>query len=97
MNELLINAIGTCAGLCSIASFVPQIIKIWREKAAPGLSLKMFSVTVSAFTLWTLYGILQSSWPIAVSNGICLALAAIIVGLRLYFGEDEEQGAERRN
>ena len=89
MNELVVNAVGTAAGLCSIASFVPQIMKIWREKAAPGVSLKMFSVTTSAFVLWTLYGALQSSWPIAVANGICLALASAIVVLRLRFGDGE--------
>lgn len=89
MGELVVNAVGTAAGLCSIASFVPQIIKIWRDKAAPGVSLKMFSVTTSAFVLWTLYGVLQNSWPIAAANGVCLALAATIVVLRLRFGEGE--------
>ena len=80
----IINGVG--AGLCSIASFVPQIAKIWRERDASGLSLRTFAVTVTAFILWTAYGILQGSWPIAVSNALCLALAGVIVALRLRFG-----------
>ena len=87
MQDLLINAIGAGAGLCSMSSFVPQIAKIWRERDASGVSLKMFSVTVTAFVLWTLFGVLQHSWPIALSNGVCLILSALIVALRLKFGD----------
>ena len=84
-NDLVINIVGTLAGLCSMASFVPQIIKIWRERDASGVSLHMFGVTISAFVLWTTFGALQGSWPIIVSNAVCLLLAVTIAGLRLKF------------
>jgi MtN3 and saliva related transmembrane protein len=90
-NQLLINAVGTLAGVCSMTSFVPQIIKIWREKKAEGVSLRMFSVTVMAFVLWTTYGVLLNSWPIIVSNAVCLVLSATIFGLRLHFGDGAEK------
>jgi len=89
--RFVINAVGVAAGLCSMASFVPQIIKILRTRDASGVSLRMFSVTTTAFMLWTTFGVLQSSWPIAVSNGVCLVLVLAIVGLRLRYGD----GAER--
>ena len=85
--ELIINTVGVAAGLCSMVSFVPQIGKILKTKSAEGVSLKMFSVTVTAFVLLTLYGVLLASWPIAVSNAICLCLALTIVALRLKFGD----------
>lgn len=85
--DIVANAFGVGAGLCSMASFVPQIGKILKDRSAEGVSLKMFSVTVTAFILWTAYGCLLGSWPIAVSNGICLALALMIVVLRVVFGE----------
>lgn len=94
--ELLVNAVGTLAGVCSMASFVPQILKIWRDRDASGVSLRMFGVTVAAFVLWTTFGALQGSWPIIVSNGVCLILAIVIVGLRLRF-KDGEPGAQRRS
>jgi MtN3 and saliva related transmembrane protein len=47
----------------------------------------MFSVTVTAFVLWTTYGLLLGSWPIALSNAVCLCLALAIVALRLKFGD----------
>lgn len=85
--ELTINIVGVAAGLCSMVSFVPQIGKILKTKAAEGVSLKMFSVTVTAFVLWTIYGLLLGSWPIALSNAVCLCLALAIVALRLKFGD----------
>jgi len=85
--ELIINIVGVAAGLCSMISFVPQIGKILQTKSAEGVSLKMFSVTVTAFVLWTAYGVLLGSWPIAVSNFVCLCLALTIVVLRLKFGK----------
>jgi MtN3 and saliva related transmembrane protein len=84
-----VDAIGVAAGVASMASFVPQIAKIWKDKDASGVSLRMFSITVTAFVLWTVYGVLSSSWPVAASNIVCLTLAAIIVGLRLKFGDGE--------
>lgn len=87
--DWMINAVGVAAGLCSIASFVPQIAKMWKERDASGVSLRMFAVTVTGFCLWTAYGALQSSWPIVASNGICVVLSATIVALRLKFGDGE--------
>jgi MtN3 and saliva related transmembrane protein len=86
-SDLIINIVGVAAGLCSMVSFIPQIGKILKAKSAEGVSLKMFSVTVTAFILWTAYGLLLASWPIALSNFICLCLALTIVALRLKFGD----------
>ncbi|MEQ1492436.1 MAG: PQ-loop repeat-containing protein, partial [Terricaulis sp.] len=37
--EWLINTFGVVAGLCSMASFIPQIIKIVKERDASRVSL----------------------------------------------------------
>lgn len=74
------------AGLCSMASFVPQIMKIWRARDASNVSLRMFAVSASAFALWSVYGALQRSWPLISANLVCLTLVLTIVGLRLRFG-----------
>lgn len=75
-NHFLINAIGVGAALCTITSFVPQIIKIIRERDASSVSLRMYALTVSAFSLWTLYGVMLGAWPLILANGVSLALAA---------------------
>ncbi len=78
----LANLIGTLAALCSMASFVPQIIKIARERDASSVSLRMYVVTVTGFSLWITYGLLARSWPVAVSNGVCLVLSGVILALK---------------
>jgi len=92
---LIIAVVGVAAGLCSMVSFIPQIGKILKTRSAEGVSLKMFSVTVTALVLWSIYGVLLESWPIAVSNIVCLSLALTIVALRLKYG-DGQSDSERR-
>ena len=82
----LVNAFGVVAGLCSMMSFVPQIVKIVRERDASGISLHMYAVTIIGFACWTAYGALSGSWPVMLSNAVCLALVIAIFALRLRFG-----------
>ena len=81
----LIDIIGTLAALCSMSSFVPQILKIWRERDAESVSLRMYLVTVTGFALWIAYGAMSHSWPVIGSNTVCLILSAIILGLKWRF------------
>ena len=85
--EAIVNGIGTAAGLCSMSSFIPQLVKIAREKRAEGVSLRTYAVTVTGFVLWIAYGILLGSWPVAVSNAVSLLLAGAILALRWRYGE----------
>lgn len=85
--ETVVNGIGTAAGLCSTSSFVPQLIKIAREKRVAGVSLHTYVVTVTGFVLWIVYGTLLGSWPVAVSNAVNLMLAGAILALRWRYGE----------
>ena len=75
-------AVGVAAALCSMASFIPQAAKIIGERDASSVSLRMYAVTVVGFALWIGYGVLLRSWPLVTSNAVCLALAALILGLK---------------
>jgi MtN3 and saliva related transmembrane protein len=92
MSQVFVNAVGVLAALCSMVSFVPQVVKIWRERDASSVSLRMYVVTVLGFSLWTAYGVLLKSWPLVGSNLISLVLSAAILALKLWFG-DGGQGA----
>lgn len=83
----LVNGFGVAAGLCSMASFVPQIIKIVRERDASSVSLRMYVVTIAGFGCWVTYGALSGAWPVIASNSVCLVLAITIFALRLRYGE----------
>jgi MtN3 and saliva related transmembrane protein len=85
----VINAVGTAAGLCSMASFLPQLAKILRERRAEGVSLRTCFIAVTGFTLWIAYGLLLGSWPVAASNAVCLLLSGAILLLKWRYGDDQ--------
>lgn len=90
----LANIVGAGAGLCSMASFTPQIVKIWRERDASSISLRMYVVTVTGFSLWIIYGVLIGSWPVIGANVVCLLQSATVLGLKWRFSRP--RGALRR-
>jgi MtN3 and saliva related transmembrane protein len=92
--SLLANIVGTGAALCSMTSFGPQIVKIWRERDASSVSLRMYVVTVTGFSLWIAYGVLIQSWPVIGSNVVCLLMAATILVLKWRFEKGALPGAE---
>ncbi|GAA0629200.1 hypothetical protein GCM10009422_28330 [Brevundimonas kwangchunensis] len=81
----LASVLGTVAALCSIASFAPQAIKIWRERDASSVSLKTYSLTVTAFAFWIAYGLSIRAWPIVASNTCALIMAAIVLIMKWRF------------
>lgn len=81
----LIDLVGTGAALCSMASFTPQLVKIWKERDASSVSLRMYAITVTGFALWITYGVLLKSWPVIVANSVCLAESAAILFLKWRF------------
>ena len=88
MSDLIANVVGTAAAICSITSFAPQMIKIWRERDASSVSLKTYSLTVVGFILWTTYGVLGGAWPIIIANACALAMSAVVLALKWRFGRD---------
>lgn len=85
MSTLVANTVGTLAALCSMSSFAPQIAKIWRDRDAGEVSLTMYLVTVTGFSLWSGYGVMVKSWPVTLSNLVCLGMAATVLVLKWRF------------
>ena len=83
--SLAADIVGTGAALCSMTSFMPQIVKIWRERDASSVSLRMYLVTVTGFVLWTIYGVLIGSWPVTASNVVCLVMSGAVLALKWRF------------
>ncbi len=54
----------------------------------------MFVLTVAAFSLWSAYGLMLRSWPLAASNLISLAPSAAILSLKLKYRDQGDARAE---
>ncbi|MBV8683395.1 MAG: SemiSWEET transporter [Caulobacteraceae bacterium] len=91
MADLAANGLGVAAAVCSMTSFAPQLIKIWRERDASAVSLRMYLVTVAGFALWTAYGVIIGRWPLVGSNAVCLAMSGAVLVLK--FRLDRRSGS----
>jgi MtN3 and saliva related transmembrane protein len=92
MND--IAALGYFAALASMASFVPPAWKIIRSRHTKDLSGGTYLLTVSAFGLWLIYGILLHQWPLVISNGLCFALSGFILAMIFIPQPQKEEIAE---
>ncbi|GGC30938.1 hypothetical protein GCM10011504_06470 [Siccirubricoccus deserti] len=75
--------VGAAATLASTTSFLPQAWKVIRTRDTAAISAGMYAVTVVGFALWLTYGLLLGALPLIVTNGICLALSAFILVMKL--------------
>ena len=97
MGGWWITVLGAAAGLCTVGSFVPQVVKAWREGDTNAISLRMYLVLVAGFVLWLGYGVLIGSWPIILVNAGNLVLSAAILRLKLRDGKGAGSVASRRS
>ena len=74
----MIHYLGYFAGLLTVASFVPQVIRTWKTRNTRDLSFGMFALLVTASSLWIIYGIIIKDWPVILTNtGMVLLTGAI--------------------
>lgn len=74
---------GYAAALLTTVAFVPQALKSWRTRDLSGVSLTMYGLFTLGVALWLIYGLLLDSWPIIAANAVTLALAGIVLALKL--------------
>jgi MtN3 and saliva related transmembrane protein len=77
------DLIGYGAAMLTTAAFVPQALKSWSSRDLSGISLGMYSLFTLGVALWLIYGILLRSWPIILANLITLALASLVLSLKI--------------
>ncbi len=80
-----LTILGLIAGLCTTASFLPQVIKSWRSHRTRDISLVTFLVMSTGILLWLFYGIIKTDLPIILANGITFILVLIILVLKIKY------------
>ena len=81
----LTDLIGSAAAFLTTASFLPQAWQSFRTRDVSGVSLSMYSVFTAGVALWLSYGLLLGSWPMVIANTITLALAVMILCMKLLY------------
>lgn len=78
--------IGGIAAFLTTAAYVPQSIKVFREKNTKSLSLGMYIMVTTGLVTWTVYGLMIGSPSLVIANTITSALAASILFMKLRHG-----------
>jgi len=80
------DVVGYAAALLTTLSFVPQARKSWVTRDLSGISLTMYSLFTLGVALWMVYGLAIGSWPVILANAITLALAGMVLVLKIRDG-----------
>lgn len=83
MQTWWLTALGLAAGLCTSMSFVPQVLKAWREGDTEAISKRMYVASLIAYGLWIVHGLMIASLPVILFNALNVVLAGLILVLKL--------------
>lgn len=81
-----IELIGYLAAVLTTVSFVPQVIKVFRERQTAAISLGMYVLFTIGVALWLVYGILIHSLPVAIANAVVVVLAGLVLIMKIRLG-----------
>jgi MtN3 and saliva related transmembrane protein len=79
------DILGYAAGAITSLTFLPQVIKTWKEKSAKDVSLMMFIIAAVNEVMWIVYGALLDNWVIILTNAIVLAMSLTMIFLKLRY------------
>jgi len=69
--------IGYAAGILTLVTMIPQIIKSLKTKKVEDVSYLMVVVFALSMLLWVLYAVLIESWPIIITNTIAFVITCV--------------------
>jgi MtN3 and saliva related transmembrane protein len=81
----VIHYLGYFAGVLTVGSFLPQVIRTYRSRHTKDLSLGMFGLLVTASSLWIVYGAITSDWPVILTNGGMVAMNGTLAVAKLRY------------
>ena len=77
------NVLAYVAGSIGCIAALPQLYRILKTRQTKDLSLATIAMVLTSLSMWEIWGILQKSTPVIVTNGVSIALNSIIFGIKL--------------
>ena len=82
----LVQVIGALAAVLTTLCWVPQAVKIVRERETRAISLPGTLLSAIGFLLWLVYGLALADAPLIASSAVTLAITAAILALKIRYG-----------
>jgi MtN3 and saliva related transmembrane protein len=85
--RIWVEYIGSLAAACTTLCWLPQALKIIREKQTQGISLITQALFTVGLALWLIYGLLLMNWPLIISNAVTLVFSVVILILKVRYAD----------
>jgi MtN3 and saliva related transmembrane protein len=82
----LFDLAGAVGATLTTVCWLPQAVKVMRDKETRALSLPGTAAFTVGVALWLVYGFALGDWPLIASNAVTLVLLAPILALKLRYG-----------
>jgi len=81
-----IDLIGAAGAVLTTLCWLPQALKVIRDKETRALSLLATAGFTVGVLLWLVYGLAIGDWPLIGSDAVTLALMLPILATKLRYG-----------
>ena len=82
----LIDVVGASGATLTTLCWLPQALKLIREKETRAISLPATVAFTLGVVLWLIYGLAIGDWPLIGSNAVTLTLMLPILAMKLRYG-----------
>ena len=79
------DMLGYADGALTAFTFLPQVLKTWKEKSAKDVSLYMFIIAFVNEIMWLVYGVMINNWVIILTNAVMLVMSGIMIWLKMRY------------
>ncbi len=82
-----VDILGYSAGFITTLTFLPQVLKTYKEKSARDISLNMFLIAATNEIMWVVYGFLKNDMVIVLTNAVVLVLSLTMIVFKLKYSK----------
>ncbi len=84
---LTAEVMGFVGGALTTGAFIPQVVRVYRNRSAGDISLPFTIAMILGAVLWLTYGILNRLYPVIFWNSL-----SVVLVLGLLAGKRNEEG-----
>jgi MtN3 and saliva related transmembrane protein len=81
----MVSELGYVAGVVTVASFLPQVVRAWRTRQTRDLSLASLALLITAGAMWIAYGALSRDWPVVATNSGMVGLLVLLAAAKMRY------------
>ena len=81
----VVEAVGYVAATLTTVAFVPQAVKVLKERETRSLSLGMYLIFTCGVLLWAVYGAFRHDWAIVTANVVTGLLSIAILATKIRY------------